>query len=160
MWGGWWLSLRSPSRSMSGASQAVAGRQDLLLNGTIGFCRCDSRLTRYWQYLPRRGRNMTAQGIALGARADQPFCSPERVETESCHVRLCRPFRASPLFVFFPRAMPWADMFGPFGAEERKRYLQQLESGRTQWSNISAQPDVPRHKLNGQPPTTDFSDKA
>jgi len=37
--GGWRLSLRSPRQYESGASQAVAGRQDLLANWRFGFCR-------------------------------------------------------------------------------------------------------------------------
>src|SRR5688572_20444349 len=45
--------------------------------------------------LALKGRNMTAQGIALGTRVDSFRRKPQRGETKSCYSRLFRPFRAT-----------------------------------------------------------------
>jgi hypothetical protein len=58
---------------------------------------------------------MPAQGNALGWRGIGPV-SPEGARRPAA-VRLLRPFRAVQIQIVHPRALPWADMFGPFGAK-------------------------------------------
>ncbi len=67
-----------------------------------------------------KGRNKPAQGNALGseARCDAPPLKG-RNNRPSCH-ELLRPFRAgNPRGFRFPRALPWADLFQPFGLKSR-----------------------------------------
>jgi hypothetical protein len=88
--------------------------------------------------LPRRGRNKSAQGNALGSVvviAD----SPERAKQKP---RMLRPFRADgTAHVSFPRALPWADLSPPLrGSGSRllfaTRLVMEATSSGSEWSVI------------------------
>src|SRR5262249_35476011 len=68
---------------------------------------------------PRRGRTNQPRATPWG-KTQEPPASPERAQHEG-HRGLLRTFRAWGCFVAsnLPRALPWADLFGPFGAKNR-----------------------------------------
>ena len=79
----------------------------------IGIAEC---FARSGQFFALKGRHNPAQGNALGTQSTQRL-SPERASQ-----RLFRPFRATDLDrVAIPRALPWAEMFCPFGANDYRR---------------------------------------
>ena len=65
-------------------------------------------------YLAPKGRNMTAQGNALGTGTYVHEATQGRNKTAS---RVLRPFGAWRLSAVLPRALPWAVLLRPFGAK-------------------------------------------
>ena len=68
-----------------------------------------------------KGPNKSAQGNALGKQTEQPPPAlkgrNKRWHRQQIH-RLFRPFRAGRSSSPRPRALPWAGLFGPFGARK------------------------------------------
>jgi hypothetical protein len=108
---------RGPSLSTFGS--CPEGAEDISLALRPGERHC-----RQHQALKIRNNRVTTgtSRSVLKGRSDERFAGDRPV--------LFRPFRAENWVVdVFPKATPWADMFGPFGAEDKQRNIKTGASG-------------------------------
>jgi hypothetical protein len=78
--------------------------------------------------LALKGPDISAQGIALGLAADKRETSPERAQ-EKLASKPLMPFQGGISFgACCPRALPWAEISGPFRAKSGRRQRSSMNS--------------------------------